>query len=203
MSSSRSHSRITAPLLAVAFAALSTGCSKPAPPPDSAIGGAASSAGGSANGAANGSATDTTAGSAANPASDTARRGSPTAAFYRLRDAVLAKDWGAFYDGMGPTMRQADAADPARAALDASLSPREKFIKGMDDLMAHLGEKSMDGIGPEAFMAIWEGTEVKSESVDGDRATVTVTKAGTEWQELFVREDGEWKFDGAATAATP
>ena len=134
--------------------------------------------------------------SAADPAS-AAKRGSPTEAYNRLRAAVGTRDWGAFYDAMGPTMRAADAADPAHADLDPSLSPREKVIAGMENAMADLGAQALEGIGPESFLAIWEGTEVKSETIDGDRATLTITKDGKDWQELFVKEDGQWKFDGA------
>lgn len=129
--------------------------------------------------------------------------GSPTAAFNRLRDAAIAQDWGAFYDGMGPKMREADAADPAHAGLDASLSPREKFIKGMEATMAKAGSPGLDSIGADAFTAIWEGAEVKSEAVDGDQATLTITKAGSEWRELFVREGGSWKFDGVPEGNGP
>lgn len=140
---------------------------------------------------------DATSGAAADNQAPAAERGSPTEAYNRLRDAVGARDWGTFYDAMGPTMRAADAADPAHADLDPSLSPREKFIAGMEKTMADLGAQSLDSIGPEAFLAIWEGTEVTSESIEGDRATLVITKDGKDWQELFVKEDGQWKFDGA------
>lgn len=171
--------------LAIALvAAVAAGCGpKSASAPES-------GAGATSAAARTGSASDHSA------AADTAKRGSPTAAYNRLRDAAVAQDWGAFYDGMGPTMRAADAADPSHAELDPSLSPREKFIAGMDKMMANLGAQSLDGIGPDAFMAIWEGTIVKSEAVEGDAATLTITKDGKDWVAVFVKEEGEWRFDG-------
>lgn len=174
--------------LLAALAVLVAGCGKqPAQAPKS---GAAATSAAAQPGSAGGP--DAAAGGAA----DVAERGSPTEAYHRLRDAVEAADWGAFYDALGPAMRAADAADPAHADLDPSLSAREKFVAGMEKTMADLGAQSLDAIGPESFLAIWQGTEVKSETIDGDRATLTIAKDGKDWQQLFVKEDGEWKFDG-------
>ena len=135
---------------------------------------------------------------AAAPAGDT-----PTAAFHALRDAVAARDWGAFYDGMGPTMRAAEAAKPAADGASTPAEPRARFIADMEASMALVGQASLDAIGPESFLAIWEGVEVVGEAVDGDRAVLTVRKAEAEWRELFVREDGRWKFDGVPEGNGP
>jgi|GEM_PF-5898095 len=192
--SSRRLPSLTLTLAVALVAALAAGCGpKKAQSPQS-TGADAPAAGVTSAAAQSGSAGGPGAGSGA--AADAAKRGSPTEAYHRLRDAAVSKDWGAFYDGMGPTMRAADAADPSHADLDPSLSPREKFIAGMEKMMADLGAQSLDGIGPEAFLAIWEGTVVKSEAVEGDRATLTITKDGKDWQEVFVKEDGVWRFDG-------
>lgn len=189
MSSTSPRNRF--PLAAAASLAvlIAAGCTTSAPTPEFAAGGTAQA--------------QPPAVAAGDQAPPAASAGSPTAAFNRLRDAVIAQDWGAFYDGMGPKMREADAADPARAGLDESLSPREKFIKGMEATMAKAGSPGLDSIGADAFTAIWEGAEVKAEAVDGDRATLTITKAGSEWRELFVREGGTWKFDGVPEGNGP
>ncbi|MCC7020382.1 MAG: hypothetical protein IT332_11530 [Ardenticatenales bacterium] len=186
-----SSRRLPSLTLAVTLvAALAAGCGPKKAPAPLSSGADALAAGVTSAAAQSGSAGAPGAGS------DAAKRGSPTEAYHRLRDAAVSKDWGAFYDGMGPKMRAADAADPSHADLDPSLSPREKFIAGMEKMMADLGAQSLEGIGPEAFLAIWEGTAVKSEAVEGDRATLTITKDGKDWVEVFVKEDGVWRFDG-------
>lgn len=191
MSMTSSRNRRPLPVAATLIAAallpaMAAGCSKAAPTPQL-IG---------VDGAKSQAQSQTPGGAVVEQAPAAPASGSPTQAFNRLRDAAIAQDWGAFYDGMGPAMRQADATDPAHAQLDASLSAREKFIKGMEGTMASLGSQSIDSIGADAFMAIWQGAEVKSEAVDGDRAILTITKDGNDWKELFVRDDGRWRFDG-------
>ena len=175
--------------VALALAAAVAGCgSAPVAAPKDA--GAAVGGSSTASGAADAP--------AAAPAGDT-----PTAAFHALRDAVAARDWGAFYDGMGPAMRAAEAGKPAPEGGSAPAEPRARFIVDMEASMAQVGQPSLDAIGPESFLALWEGVEVVGETIDGDRAIVTVSKDGAEWRELFVREDGRWKFDGVPEGNGP
>lgn len=136
-------------------------------------------------------------------AADPAAGDTPTEAFNALRDAVAARDWGRVYDGLGPTMRAAEAAKPAPTGAAPADDPRARFIADMTASMALVGQPSLDAIGPESFLAIWEGVDVVGEAVDGDRATLTVRKGEAEWQELFVREDGRWRFDGVPEGNGP
>jgi len=154
-------------------------------------------------------------------AEETSAKGSPEAAFKKVRDGLRSRDFGAIHDMLSKGAKAKAEAAMAKTAESAAamgslakellgfdpaelggLPARDRFARIMNAAYAaneSLGSALRSG-GRDAGLA---GGEVADAKADGDRATVTVKLlSGVEKAVDLVLEEGAWKLAEPLTSPT-
>jgi len=137
----------------------------------------------------------------------------PQAAFESVQKAFAAGEFGAVYDAMSQSAQTEFAAslkDMAEKSKDApplarqligfdpvevsKLPPREAFA-AMMKAVRQAGEKLGKALGGSGSKSVFEGSTIKSCTIQGERAELTVEYAsGSTGKVEMVREGGQWKL---------
>ena len=93
-------------------------------------------------------------------------------------------------------MEEAAAAGDARTFADCFTRESRPFAEALVMLQKSRGGERD---GRKSPIELLSGSKVLSERIDGDRAVVTISAAGTRSDLVFTRENGSWKLNVSET----